>query len=49
MGLNIIFVVIVVLGFGFWMAASWGQAWADRAAKTCFFVAALLWAITGMK
>jgi hypothetical protein len=49
MGLNIVFIVVVVLGFAFWMAASFGQAWADRAAKVCFFVASLLWALTGIK
>jgi hypothetical protein len=47
MGMNIILVIVVVISFALWMAASYGVPWAERAARTGFFIASLLWALLG--
>lgn len=48
-GLGLIFVVLVVISFAFWMAAAYGVPWAERAARTGFFVAAVIWALGALK
>lgn len=49
MGIGLVFVIIVVISFALWMASSYGVPWAERAARTGFFIAALLWALTGFQ
>ncbi len=41
----VFFMLLVVFGFAFHMAASFGVAWATKAAWGCWFVASILWAI----
>lgn len=46
MNTHFLFIVIVVISFALWMVAAWGAPpWAERAARTGFFIAALLWAL----
>lgn len=46
MSLGIIFAIVVVVSFGLWLAAAYGVPWGERAARTGFFIAALLWALS---
>lgn len=45
MNTNLLFVIVVVISFALWMTAAYGVPWAERAARTGFFIAALLWAL----
>lgn len=42
--LNLLFALFVVVGFLAWFAATWPVKYAERAARGCFFIAALIWA-----
>jgi hypothetical protein len=43
--MNLLFVLLVLLGFVFWFLATFPVPWAERVARGCFLMAALLWAI----
>lgn len=47
--MTLVFVALVAIGFGFWMAAAYGAPWAERVARTLFFVASLVWALGVLK
>jgi hypothetical protein len=50
MGVHLIFVILVVLGFVFQFVATWPVPqfpWSARLAWGCWLVAALLWALAG--
>jgi hypothetical protein len=40
-----IFAILVVIGFLFWLLATWPVAYAERVARGCFFVSAFIWAL----
>lgn len=46
--MGIVFIVVVVISFALWMASAYGVPWAEKAARTGFFIAALLWALGGV-
>lgn len=44
--LQILFVLAVVVGFILWFLASWPTPpYTERAARACFMIAAIIWAI----
>jgi len=42
---HLLFMLLVVFGFAFHMAAAFGVTWGTKAAWSCWFVASLLWAL----
>jgi hypothetical protein len=42
--LHLLFIVLVVLAFAFWFAATWPIAWGERTARGLFLAAAVIWA-----
>ncbi len=44
--MELIFAVLVLVGFGFFFLATWPVTYAERIARGLFFTAAILWFLT---
>lgn len=43
--LSLLFALSVLLGFVFWFMATWPVNYAERIARGCFLVAAVVWTV----
>jgi hypothetical protein len=43
--MNLIFIVLILLGFAFKFLATWPITYAERIAWGCWLIAAVIWAI----
>jgi hypothetical protein len=48
--LTTLFIILVVVGFILWFLATWPTPpYAERAARACFMLAAIIWAVGAWK
>lgn len=43
--MGLLFVLALLFGFVFWFLATWPVPYAERVARGCFLLAAILWSI----